>query len=135
MSISKFNRFFFLAILFSIFLVNPAKSEGNKVVSNGGEYLPFAEKMPAPIGGLEAIYKKIKYPSIAMQAGIEGKVYLLAFIDENGTVNDVKVLKGIGGGCDEEAAKAVKNTKFTPGSNKGTPVKVKFTLAITFKLR
>ena len=121
--------------LFLMFLSFPTNISALNIVSNGGEYLPFAEKMPEPIGGLAGIYKKIKYPSIAKEAGLEGKVYLLAFIDENGTVNDVKVLKGIGGGCDEAAIKAVKSTKFRPASNKGKPVKVKFSLAITFKLR
>ncbi|RMD49233.1 MAG: energy transducer TonB, partial [Ignavibacteria bacterium] len=71
---------------------------------------------------------------IAQKAGIQGKVYVLAFIDESGSVNDVKVLKGIGGGCDEAAADAIKASKFTPGTNKGKPVKVKLSLVINFKL-
>ncbi len=121
--------------LFLMFLSFPTNISGLNIVSNGGVYLPFAEKMPEPIGGLAGINKKIIYPSIAKEAGIEGRVFLLAFIDENGTVNDVKVLKGIGGGCDEAAIKALKNTKFRPATNKGKPVKVKFSIAITFKLR
>ena len=131
----KFAQYLIVSILLSMLLFIPNKTIGLTLPSNGGEYLAFAEKMPVPVGGLPAIYKKIKYPDIAVQAGIEGKVYLIAFIDETGTVNDVKVLKGIGGGCDQEAMKAVKTTKFIPASNKGKPVKVKFTLAITFKLR
>ncbi len=102
--------------------------------NGGGQYLPFAQVMPSPIGGLAAIYKSITYPEIAKQAGVQGKVYLLAFIDENGNVNDVKVVKGIGAGCDEAAISAVKKVKFTPGKNKGVPVKVKLSLAIQFKL-
>jgi protein TonB len=104
--------------------------------NNEGEtYLAFAETMPAPEGGLEAIYKNIKYPRLAQEAGIEGKVYLLAFIDENGSVKDVKVVKGIGGGCDEAAIEAVKKISFSPGINKGQPVKVKLSLSVVFKLK
>ncbi len=106
----------------------------NSTPASGDEYLAFAEKMPEPIGGLKAIYAKIKYPEIAQKAGIQGKVYVLAFIDENGNVNDVKVMKGIGGGCDEAASTAVKSSKFSPGTNKGKPVKVKLSLVINFKL-
>ncbi|MCK7524737.1 MAG: energy transducer TonB [Ignavibacteriales bacterium] len=59
--------------------------------------------MPEPIGGIKAIQEKIVYPEIAKRAGVEGKVYVLAFVDESGTVTDAKIIKGIGAGCDEAA--------------------------------
>lgn len=98
------------------------------------QYSITAEKMPAPVGGYEAVIKKVVYPEVAQRAGVEGKVYLLIYINENGDVDDVKVVKGIGMGCDEEAVKAVRKTKFSPGADKGAPVKTKFSMAITFKL-
>jgi len=99
-------------------------------------YLAFAEVMPKPIGGIQAIYKNIKtYPRAAENAGIEGKVYVLAFVNEKGTVDKVKVVKGLGGGCDEAAVKAVRKTKFTPAKSKGKAVKVKTSLAIVFKIQ
>lgn len=98
-------------------------------------YLAFADEMPVPVGGLEDIYKKISYPEVAKKAGLEGKVYLLVYVNENGKADDVKVIKGIGGGCEEAAAKVLKDTKYAPGKNKGVPVKVKLSLAISFKLR
>lgn len=97
-------------------------------------YLPFAEVMPSPVGGLEALYKKIKYPNIAKQTGLEGKVYILLYINETGGVDDVKVVKSLGGGCDEAAISAAKQTKFSPGKNKGSAVKVKLSLSVNFKL-
>ncbi len=97
-------------------------------------YKPFAEVMPQPKGGIENVYSKIQYPKVAQQVGIQGKVYLLIYINENGDVDDVKVLKGIGAGCDEAAVEAVKTTKFTPGKDNGTAIKVKLSLPITFKL-
>lgn len=117
-------------------------NDGKKIVDFwelGGEqedpYLAFAETMPEPVGGLAAIYKKIVYPPIAKSAGLEGKVYLLIFVNENGSVDNVKVLKGIGGGCEDAAVDAVKAVKYSPGKNNGVPVKVKLSLAITFKLK
>lgn len=101
----------------------------------GDEYLAYTDEMPAPVGGIKVIYEKVEYPRLAQQAGVQGKVYLLAFINEQGEVDDIKVVKGIGGGCDEAAMEAVKQVKFTPGKSKGKPVKVKYSLPISFKLK
>ena len=97
-------------------------------------YLPFAQVMPQPVGGLEAIYKHIVYPEIAQKAGIEGKVYVLVYVNEKGGVDDVKVLKGIGAGCNEAAVDGIKAVKFTPGKNNGAPVKTKLSLSINFRI-
>jgi len=97
-------------------------------------YAAFAEVMPEPSGGMSSIVKKIVYPEMARKNGIEGKVYVLVMINEKGGVDDVKVIRGIGAGCDEAAVKAVKESKFNPGKNKGVSVKVKLSLPIVFKL-
>ena len=68
------------------------------------------------------------------RAGIEGKVYVLAYVNEEGTVTKTEILKGIGGGCDEAAEYAVKHTKFSPGKQRGKPVKVKVMVPVVFKL-
>src|SRR5690606_16494740 len=94
------------------------------------EFIPVAEHMPAPIGGMEAIYRKVTYPDIARQAGIEGRVVLQFIVDERGNVINPIVLRGIGGGCDEAALEAIKDIKFTPGLQRGRPVKVQFQLPI-----
>ncbi|HSL90052.1 MAG TPA: energy transducer TonB [Ignavibacteriaceae bacterium] len=98
-------------------------------------YYVAVDEMPNPIGGIQAIQSKILYPEIAKRAGIEGKVFIQAFIDENGDVADAKVIRGIGAGCDETALEAVKQTKFTPGKHKGEPVKVQVAIPIVFKLQ
>lgn len=123
-----------LTILFSIFLwsnINYAQAQ----VSSDDGYLAFAQVMPEPVEGLPALIKKIQYPNIAKQAGIEGKVFVMAYVDEQGNVDDVKVLKGIGDGCEEEVIKVLKTTKFKPRMNNGQPVKVKASLSFAFKLK
>lgn len=92
------------------------------------------EQQPEPIGGLEGIQKRIVYPEIAKRAGVQGRVFVKAFVDENGNVVKVELLKGIGAGCDEAAMEAVKNTKFSPGKQRGKPVKVQVSIPIVFKL-
>jgi len=99
------------------------------------EYSTSVEEMPMPVGGLYSIQSKIKYPEIAKRAGVEGKVFVQAFIDENGNVVEAKIIKGIGAGCDEAALDAVKSTKFSPGKEKGKPVKVQVSIPIMFKLQ
>ncbi|MGQ9644317.1 MAG: energy transducer TonB [Ignavibacterium sp.] len=123
-----------LTILFSIFSWSNLNYAQAQVSSDDG-YLAFAQVMPEPVEGLSAIIKKIQYPNIAKQAGLEGKVFVMAYVDEQGNVDDVKVLKGIGGGCEEEVIKVLKTTKFKPGMNNGQPVKVKTSLSFAFKLK
>ncbi|MBU0476211.1 MAG: TonB family protein [Bacteroidetes bacterium] len=99
-----------------------------------GIYFVAVEEMPLPIGGIAAIQKNITYPEIAKRAGIQGRVYVKAFIDSTGTVVKAVVVKGIGAGCDEVAMEAVKKVKFTPGKQRGKAVNVQVTVPILFKL-
>lgn len=102
------------------------------VVTN--EIFIVVERMPELVGGLEALQRNIVYPEIARLAGIEGRVTVQFVIDERGNVNNPVVVRGIGGGCDEAAVEAVKKAKFTPGMQRGRPVKVSYTLPVTFRL-
>jgi len=97
-------------------------------------FIPVAEVMPEPIGGIQAIQKKIVYPELAVKAGIQGKVFVKAFVDEKGNVIKTEIIKGIGVGCDEAAIAAIMKTKFKPGKQRGKPVKVQVSIPIFFKL-
>lgn len=98
------------------------------------EYLPYAQVMPEPVGGLQTLYSKISYPEMAKRNGVEGKVYVMAYVNKQGAVDDVKVIKGIGSGCDEAAIDGIRKTKFTVGKNEGAAVNVKVSLSIVFKI-
>ncbi|MBX3007796.1 MAG: energy transducer TonB [Melioribacteraceae bacterium] len=107
-------------------------------IENTIEYEDFfvvVEEIPEPIGGMEAIKKKIVYPEFAKRANVHGKVFITAYVDENGEVKKTEILKGIGAGCDEEAIKAIMQTKFKPGKQRGKPVKVKISIPIQFTLQ
>ena len=129
-----FNLIFLFIFFFSLFFLMVSETKPNNLVPGEEEYLVAVDKMPAPVGGVDAIMKKITYPSAAQKNGVQGKVYVLVYINEKGEVDDVKVVKGIGAGCDEEAANTIRKSKFTPGMNNGVAVKTKFSLAITFKM-
>ena len=100
----------------------------------------IVEDMPAFPGGeaemRKYLGKSIKYPQMAQDAGISGTVFLTFEVDKDGKIKDVKVLRGIGGGCDEEAIRVVKAMpQWTPGKQRGKPVRVQFTLPVKFTLR
>ena len=99
------------------------------------EIFVVVEQMPELIGGLVSIQKHIKYPELAVMAGIEGRVVVQFIIDREGNVRDPFVVRGIGGGCDEEALKAVSKAKFIPGKQRGKPVLVRYSLPISFSLK
>ncbi|MCP9292743.1 MULTISPECIES: energy transducer TonB [Gracilimonas] len=99
------------------------------------EIFVVVEQMPELIGGLAAVQKHITYPEMALKAGIEGRVVVQFLIDKEGNVLDPIVVRGIGGGCDEEALKAVQKVKFKPGKQRGQPVIVRYSLPVAFRLQ
>ncbi len=97
------------------------------------------ENRPEPKGGMSAYYKQIgdniRYPQAARRAGTEGKVFVQFVVDEYGQLTDSKVLKGIGGGCDEEALRVIQEApEWVPGNTNGQAVNVRMVLPIMFKL-
>lgn len=99
-----------------------------------GDYFVVVEEMPKPIGGMAAIQSKVQYPAMARRAGIEGSVTVQFLVNEEGAVEHAKVVRGIGGGCDEEALRVVEQTEFIPGKQRGRPVKVQLALSVNFRL-
>jgi protein TonB len=100
----------------------------------------IVEEMPSFPGGESERNKfladNIVYPQQATENGIQGTVYISFVVDSKGNVTDVKILRGIGGGCDEEALRVVKlMPKWHPGKQNGKQVRVLFNMPIYFKLQ
>ncbi len=100
----------------------------------------FVELNPEWKEGKEALYAylsaNLHYPKEALQNCISGKIYLQLIIEKDGSINpDVKLLKGIGYGCDEEAIRVVKNMPaWNPGKQNGEPLRVYFNLPLKFEI-
>ena len=97
------------------------------------------DEMPEFPGGytklFEYVQKNLKYPIMARESNIQGRVFVQFIIEKDGSISNVKVLQGIGEGCDEEAIRLVENMpQFKPGRNNGKPVRVQYTLPIMFAL-
>lgn len=104
------------------------------------EIFTIVEEMPKFPGGIEALFsylsKTLKYPAMAKDANIQGKVYVTFIVDRDGSIANAQVLRGIGGGCDEEAIKVVKSMpKWEPGKQRGKAVRVQYNLPINFILK
>lgn len=116
------------------------KSEAAKPANAGATEVRIeVEKMPEFPGGEQALYeflaKNIKYPALARENGVEGTVYVKFLVDAKGKISDVSLMKGIGSGCDEEAIRVVqKMPRWSPGTLRGEPVDVYYTLPVKFKL-
>lgn len=103
------------------------------------EIFQVVENAPSFPGGEAArmtfLQNNIRYPQMARESGIQGTVYVTFVIERDGSVTDVKILRGIGGGCDEEAIRVVRNMpKWEPGKQRGKPVRVQFNMPIKFTL-
>ncbi|MGD8427990.1 MAG: energy transducer TonB [Balneolaceae bacterium] len=99
------------------------------------DFFVAVEQMPELIGGLASLQSTIRYPEMARKAGIEGRVIVQFIVTEDGSVENPRVIRGIGGGCDEEALRAVKKAKFKPGRQRGEAVRVQYSLPVVFRLQ
>ena len=99
----------------------------------------IVEQMPAFPGGeeklIEFVSKNVEYPQEAKEKGVQGRVFVGFVVEKDGSVGDVKLLRGIGHGCDEEALRVVQGMpKWKPGMHNGEFVRVSYQIPIHFKL-
>ena len=104
------------------------------------EIFQIVEEMPSFPGGegklLEYVATHIKYPQIARETGIQGRVFVGFVVEPDGSISNVKLLRGIGGGCDEEAMRVIKSLpKWKPGKQRGKAVRVSYQIPVLFKLQ
>ena len=104
------------------------------------EIFTIVEEMPEFPGGMnklaEYLGKNIKYPQMARESGIQGRVFVQFVVEPDGSVSNVAVMRSLGGGCDEEAIRVVKSMpKWKAGKQRGKPVRVSYILPVNFKLK
>ena len=103
------------------------------------EIFTVVEEMPSFPGGeskmQEYITKNIRYPKIARENGIQGRVFVSFIVEPDGSISNLKLLRGIGGGCDEEAMRVIKSMpKWKPGKHRGKVVRVSYMVSVSFKI-
>ncbi len=84
---------------------------------------------------MQYLQSNLRYPTMAREAGIQGTVFVTFVVERDGSITDVRVLRGVGGGLDEEAVRVVRGMpRWTPGRQRGQAVRVQFNLPIRFVL-
>ena len=116
----------------------PPEIEEEEIVE--AEIFKVVEEMPEFPGGaakmMEFIQKNIKYPMMARESDIQGRVFVNFVVEPDGSITNVTVMRGIGGGCDEEALRVVQSMPaWNPGKQRGSAVRCSFTVPIIFKLQ
>ena len=128
-----------LSVLVLLFVANTNATAQNKKAANDKVY-DKVEVMPEFPGGeqamMEFVAKNVIYPKEAIDKEIDGRVLVSFIVEKDGSINEVKVMKGIGGGCDEEAVRVISAIpKWKPGKQDGKPVRVSYMMPITFRLQ
>jgi protein TonB len=100
------------------------------------EIFAVAEQQPEFPGDLmKYLHDKIKYPSIAQENGIQGRVICTFVVNKDGSIVDIKVVRSVDAALDKEAIRVIENMpKWRPGKQAGKPVRVKYTLPVVFRL-
>jgi len=117
--------------------INGTNNNNNSLSGNGADVYAVVDEFPKFPGGDEARIKflqaNVKYPKVASYNGIKGVVYINFIIEKDGSMSNIKLLMGIGGGCDEEALRVARlMPKWTPGKRKGQAVRVYINMPIKF---
>ncbi len=118
----------------------PAERAAVAAQVDTGQVFMVVEKMPEYPGGLKALMhylaNHIQYPAEAKKARVQGRVFINFIVEKDGSISHVKVMRGIGHGCDKEAVKAVENMpRWIPGYQRGKPVRVSFNVPVKFSLQ
>lgn len=120
----------------------PVGKTDNPVAEVSNKPYVSVEQMPELPGGggqiaiVAAIQKAVRYPSMALRNQVEGRVFVSFVVDPKGEVTDVKIVKGLGSGIDEETIRAIKTLpRFIPGKQNGREVSVSFTVPVTYKIQ
>ena len=120
----------------------PSDGGNGPVEEKAPEIFTVVEQMPEFPGGagemMKYIQKNIHYPEIEKEAGITGKCFVKFVVEQDGSISNVEILKGVAGGpgCDKEAMRVIKSMpKWNIGKQNGRPVRVYFNVPISFRLQ
>ena len=126
----KVMYIFVALLLFSL----PLQAQNNETIDTA-DYLEEVEVVPELIGGITELAKHIVYPEEAAKAGIQGTVFVKAYVGKTGMIDDVAVEKSPNDLLSQAALDAVRQVRFKPGTDNGEPVKVMVMIPVKFALK
>lgn len=119
--------------------ISPATDGQDSSQEGVALFFDVVDTPPSPVGGLEAwsrhLSENLTYPTTARMKGIQGTVLVSFIVNTDGTIEEIELVQGIGGGCDEEAIRIIKSSPaWTPGMIKGKAVRTRMKIPLSFKL-
>ena len=124
----------FLIMFFMAFVSANAYSQSDD--SDNAVYSMVDERAQFPGGQnemLKYLQENLQYPEAAKANNVHGRVFVKFIVERDGSLSDIKVMKGIGSGCDEEAIRLIQSMpKWKPGKNKGKEVRTSMTVPVNF---
>lgn len=118
---------------------NEEDVQETNVQANDDEILDMVEQMPSFPGGetalLQFLSSNVRYPTVAEENEIQGRVVVTFIVERDGSITEVKVAKGVDPSLDREAVRVIKSMpKWKAGTQNGKPVRVKYSVPVTFRL-
>ncbi|EAY31589.1 energy transducer TonB [Microscilla marina] len=100
----------------------------------------FTETKAQPVGGFNNFYRfihqNLRYPDLAYNLGVEGRVYVEFVVEKDGSLSQFEVVKRLGSGCDEEAVRVLRTSpRWAPGTQAGRKIRSKFVIPVRFDIR
>jgi len=131
---------YFSLLLFSVMSCLGLSAQETPKTNQDTTIFIVIEQSPEFPGGIEGLHaylqKNLTYPKRALKKGIEGKVFVTFVVEKDGSISNIRILRGIGYGCDKEAIRVVRRMpKWKPGRQRGENVRVQFNLPIVFQLQ
>ena len=130
------RRIIFIVLSILVTLSINAQSEATHVEE---KVYDVVEEMPQFPGGPSALFEylsnNLQYPVVAEENGVQGRVIVFFIVEKDGFISNAKVVKSVDSSCDKEAIRLVESMpNWIPGKQNGEPVRVKYTVPVTFRL-
>jgi protein TonB len=110
-------------------ILRPGPSTGDPALADTVVYRE-ADTVPVPVGGEAALQRMFRYPDTAAEGGVTGTVEVDFVVDQRGRVLDPQIAQSVGAGCDEEAERVVRLSRFRPATREGLPVRFRMTVQV-----
>jgi protein TonB len=129
---------FFGLLLLPLFLYCSYQGSNNQEINGLTENsweLESWDEPPQPIGGYKQLQKNLIYPEFARKDGVAGKVVVEVIFNDEGQIEDMKVIESVSHDCDKEALRAIHSMRWKPATQKGIPVPAVISIPISFTLQ
>lgn len=135
----KMRTIFFLSLFLACLISNAQNQKMCQNISESIQVFEIIEKPAEFPGGIDSLFlylsKNVQYPKFARENDIQGTVFVTFVVEKDGRISNIEILRGIGGGCDEEVVRVIQNMpRWIPGTMQNEYVRQQISLPVKFTL-